>query len=290
MNALKLWCKAHSVYSEANKAESLFEGLTGRMKANGWTLIYYGDGGPGDQKLGVLGLSEYTKELRAFSCSSPVKVIGLRNTLSQADKLDALAHEIGHIECGHDLGSLTDRDEAEAERFARVLCARRPRHVVRWSAVIIAALCLSFGAGVLFANRSVDNPSDLPSAAPEVEYEPGQEIAVLFPDLDVATSGTSDDDALLSARELLGCAIYGLEEDGEDIPSPTPLSDIKAAENERVVLIDVYMPSIRQAHINRSVNRTVTLPAWLNAAALERNINFSQVLQDALKDQLHIRQ
>lgn len=87
MNALKLWCKAHSVYSEANKAESLFEGLTGRMKANGWTLIYYGDGGPGDQKLGVLGLSEYTKELRAFSCSSPVKVIGLRNTLSQADKL-----------------------------------------------------------------------------------------------------------------------------------------------------------------------------------------------------------
>ena len=73
-------------------------------------------------------------------------------------------------------------------------------------------------------------------------------------------------------------------------PPPTPLSDIKAAENERVVLIDVYMPSIRQAHINRSVNRTVTLPAWLNAAALERNINFSQVLQDALKDQLHIRQ
>lgn len=172
MNALKLWCKAHSVYSEANKAESLFEGLTGRMKANGWTLIYYGDGGPGDQKLGVLGLSEYTKELRAFSCSSPVKVIGLRNTLSQADKLDALAHEIGHIECGHDLGSLTDRDEAEAERFARVLCARRPRHVVRWSAVIIAAFCLSFGAGVLFANRSVDNPSDLPSAAPEVENVP----------------------------------------------------------------------------------------------------------------------
>lgn len=172
MNALKLLCKAHSVYSEANKAESLFEGLTGRMKANGWTLIYYGDGGPGDQKLGVLGLSGYTKELRAFSCSSPVKVIGLRNTLSQADKLDALAHEIGHIECGHDLGNLTDRDEAEAERFARVLCARRPRHVVRWSVAIIAALCLSFGAGVLFANRSVDSPLDLPSSAPEVENAP----------------------------------------------------------------------------------------------------------------------
>lgn len=48
------------------------------------------------------------------------------------------------------------------------------------------------------------------------------------------------------------------------------------------------MPSIRMAQVNKSVNRTVTLPAWLNSAALEKNINFSQVLQDALKTQLHI--
>ena len=77
---------------------------------------------------------------------------------------------------------------------------------------------------------------------------------------------------------LLGCALYGLEEDGEKIPEPTPLSQIKIADNETVMLIDVYMPSIRMAKVNRSVNRTVTLPAWLNFAALEKNINFSQVL------------
>lgn len=118
-------------------------------------------------------------------------------------------------------------------------------------------------------------------------YEPDQEIAVVFPDLDAATSGTDDNDALLSARELLGCVLYGMEEDGEDIPAPTPLSRVETADNERAVLVDVYMPSIRMAKVNRSVNRTVTLPAWLNAAALERNINFSQVLQDALKAQIN---
>ena len=48
------------------------------------------------------------------------------------------------------------------------------------------------------------------------------------------------------------------------------------------------MPSIRMAQVNRSVNRTVTLPAWLNATALEKGINFSQVLQDALKKELHL--
>ena len=119
-------------------------------------------------------------------------------------------------------------------------------------------------------------------------YEPGQEIAVDFPDLKCATSGTNDDDALLSARELLGCVLFGLEEDGEEIPVPTPLAEVETQPNERAVLIDVYMPSVRMAQVNRSVNRTVTLPAWLNAAALERNINFSQVLQDALKTQLHM--
>lgn len=119
-------------------------------------------------------------------------------------------------------------------------------------------------------------------------YEPNQEIAVVFPDLDVATSGVDDRDALLSARELLGVVLCGLEEDKEAIPSPTPLSQVVLEENERAVLIDVYMPSVRMAQTNRSVNRTVTLPAWLNAAALERNVNFSQVLQDALKQQLHL--
>ena len=119
-------------------------------------------------------------------------------------------------------------------------------------------------------------------------YENGEEISVVFPDLDCDTSGINDDDALLSARELLGIVLFGMEEDKEEIPAPTPLSQIRTEENERAVLIDVYMPSIRMAQVNKSVNRTVTLPAWLNSAALEKNINISQVLQDALKTQLHI--
>lgn len=119
-------------------------------------------------------------------------------------------------------------------------------------------------------------------------HEPGEEIAVFFPDLDVATSGVDDKDALLSARELLGCVLFGLEEDGEPIPEPTPLEKVATAPGEKTILIDVYMPAVRLASVNRAVNRTVTLPAWLNAAALERNINFSQVLQEALKAQMHL--
>lgn len=118
--------------------------------------------------------------------------------------------------------------------------------------------------------------------------EEGEEIAVVFPDLDAATSGTDEADAFQSARELLGITLFGLEEDGEPIPSPSRIKDIAVDENESLAMIDVYMPSIRQAQVNKSVSRTVTLPAWLNATAVEHHINFSQVLQDALKAQLKL--
>lgn len=121
-------------------------------------------------------------------------------------------------------------------------------------------------------------------------YEEGQEIAVTFPDLDVATSGENEEDALFSARDLLGCVLCGLEEDGEDLPAPTPLEKLEVQSNERAVLVDVYMPTVRMANVTKAVNRTVTLPAWLNAVASERNVNFSQVLQDALKELLHVTQ
>lgn len=119
-------------------------------------------------------------------------------------------------------------------------------------------------------------------------YEPGCEIAVEFPDLGVATSGVDDDDALLSARELLGCVLFGLEEDGEEIPTPTSLKQITVGPNEHTALVDVYMPSVRQAQSTKAVNRTVTLPAWLNALAVEHDVNFSQTLQTALRQQLKV--
>lgn len=117
-------------------------------------------------------------------------------------------------------------------------------------------------------------------------YNPKQEIAVFFPDLDVATSGVDDFDALESARDCLGITLFGLEEDGLSLPVPSNLKDIQCEANERALLIDVYMPSVRMANVNKSVNRTVTLPAWMDAKASALKINFSRVLQDALKELL----
>lgn len=119
-------------------------------------------------------------------------------------------------------------------------------------------------------------------------YEEGKEIAVVFPDLNCATSGIDEDDAFFSAKELLGCVLNGLEEDKEEIPTASKISDITLDENEVVVIIDVFMPIFRDKIKNRFIKKTLSIPYWLNAEAEKAGINFSQALQGALKEKLNI--
>ena len=118
-------------------------------------------------------------------------------------------------------------------------------------------------------------------------YEEGYEIAVTVPDLPgCATSGETDADAVAAGREALGLHLFGMEEDGDELPTPSQAKDIKLEDGEVIAMIDVFMPSVRLNQKNKAVNRTVTLPAWLNAKAVECGINFSQLLQDAIKREI----
>ena len=120
-------------------------------------------------------------------------------------------------------------------------------------------------------------------------YEDGYEIAVTFPDLPgCASSGADEIETLEMAKDALGGYLWCLEKDGDEIPFPSRLCDVKLESNEHAALIEVYMPAVRLSQDTRSVNRTVTLPAWLNAAALEKGINFSQALQSTLMNDLGI--
>lgn len=111
-------------------------------------------------------------------------------------------------------------------------------------------------------------------------YEDKGKIAITFPDLPgCASCGETDDEAIDCGREALGGHLWVMERDGDEIPEPSSLNTLKLDENEVAVLIDVHMQPIRLAQENRSVSRTITLPAWMNARAVEQGVNFSQALR-----------
>lgn len=82
-------------------------------------------------------------------------------------------------------------------------------------------------------------------------------ISVEFPDLEGCfTCGDTTQEAIIRAKEAMGLHLFGMEEDGEKIPAPTNIKDIKLENNQSIVLIETYMPIIREAINNQSVKKT----------------------------------
>ena len=114
-------------------------------------------------------------------------------------------------------------------------------------------------------------------------------ISVEFPDLPGCFSYGNDElQAVTNAKEALELHIFGLEDDSEPIPSPSHIREIKVIENETVVLIDIWMKPVRDYMQNKAIKKTLTIPKWLNDVAVENDVNFSQLLQVAIKNYLGI--
>lgn len=113
--------------------------------------------------------------------------------------------------------------------------------------------------------------------------------SVRFPVLDGCyTQGESFDEARSMAIEAMSLHLYGMEQDGEAIPESDVAAHYTLAENEMIVPVNAWMTPFRDAMENRAVKKTLTIPAWLNDAAESRGVNYSQILQAALKDYLGV--
>ena len=114
-------------------------------------------------------------------------------------------------------------------------------------------------------------------------------IVVYVPDFDINTQGEDIADAMEMARDAIGLMGIDMEDDGEALPSPSELEAVSAAHpNDTVTLVDIDFSEYRRKNDMRTVRRNVSLPSWLNAAADKANINVSAVLQNALKEALHV--
>lgn len=140
------------------------------------------------------------------------------------------------------------------------------------------------------------------SMYPACFYKEDDGYSVIFPDLNyLATQGDTLEDAMEMAVECLAAHLYSCKADGEAIPAPSNLTNIDPAAVSKEVspdepigeafvnMVSVDVEAYAKAHFEKSVRKTLTIPAWLNTAALEQGINFSQTLQEALLSKLQAR-
>lgn len=112
-------------------------------------------------------------------------------------------------------------------------------------------------------------------------------FTVDFIDFNCTTEGNSLIEAIEMAKEAM--ALYLEDLNIKDIPDPTlNFNKIKLNTDEFISLIELDIDEYRLKYDNKAVKKTLTIPNWLNKKAELQNINFSQVLQTALKKELHI--
>ncbi len=137
------------------------------------------------------------------------------------------------------------------------------------------------------------------SVYPAVFYKEENGYSVIFPDLNnLATCGDSLEDAMSMAVDCLAGYLYSAKLSHEEVEPSSELSDVdpisiaKELESDPgeyfVNFVSVDVDEYVKLHFSKSVKKTLSIPEWLNREALSKNINFSQVLQEALIEKLNL--
>ena len=134
-------------------------------------------------------------------------------------------------------------------------------------------------------------------------FQTKEEYMAFVPDLDTNnTFGKTLEEALYMAQDLI--ATYILEDlddvSKNKIPKQSNIEDINLKEVQKYWEIDdkdvissfktlvlVDLDEFAQKWSNKSVRKNLTIPQWLNTKAESLNINFSQVLQEALMQKIY---
>ena len=95
------------------------------------------------------------------------------------------------------------------------------------------------------------------------------------------------------AVDALGLALTDRIKSKEELPKASDIENIEkpedGVEDGVIVVVQFDKAEYDRRHNSRAVKKTLTIPEWLNEEALAMNINFSQVLQEALMEKVGIR-
>lgn len=122
---------------------------------------------------------------------------------------------------------------------------------------------------------------------PAIFHEEGGSVWAEFPDLDgCQTFGDSVEECILYAQEALSGYVESVIERDLKLPEPSDIHKLDKECKDGFV-VPIYCDFKDCIKGSRSVKKTLTIPAWLNEKAIKNNINFSEMLQNALIDCLY---
>lgn len=106
---------------------------------------------------------------------------------------------------------------------------------------------------------------------------------VTFPDIaECFTQGDDMSQAYEMAVDALGLALTCREQEHLPLPAVSDPTTISTEPDSFLVVIEFDMFAYKKRTNSRAVKKTLSIPEWLNEAAMSMDLNFSQILQEAL--------
>lgn len=106
---------------------------------------------------------------------------------------------------------------------------------------------------------------------------------VSFPDIpECLTQGDDMTQAYEMAVDALGLALTSREKEHQPVPTVSDPTTITPEPDSFLVVIEFDMLAYKKRTNSRAVKKTLSIPEWLNEAAIDMDLNFSQILQEAL--------
>lgn len=115
-------------------------------------------------------------------------------------------------------------------------------------------------------------------------------FSTFVPDLDGCFSqGDTMNEAVSMTQEAIGLVLEDYFSAAKPLPAPSLPSSLHLEGDDFVTMVEFDELDYRKRHENQAVKKTLTIPGWLNHLAEEQGLNFSRILQNALKQELNVQ-
>ncbi len=113
--------------------------------------------------------------------------------------------------------------------------------------------------------------------------------STFVPDLEGCYSqGDNMSEAVEMTQKAIGLMLEDYLEDSKTLPLPSKIENIKKDKNDFIVMVEFDPVSYLEKNNNKSIKKTLTILNWLNLIAEKNRVNFSQLLQKAIRQELNL--
>jgi predicted RNase H-like HicB family nuclease len=123
---------------------------------------------------------------------------------------------------------------------------------------------------------------DMRVVYPVIITKSREHLLASIPDCEIDTQGDTLSEAIDMARDAMSLWCVSEQDEGHELPHPSDIKTISADTDDIITLVDADLDAYRSMQDNAIVEKSISMPAWLDNLIEKSHINITDVLERTL--------